>query len=293
MIDWKRVAAPQDDQYDSQVALKMVTGRITPQHPMPYQRRPVGHAPTIFDGEVAVRYIAPVCPVRHLTHAPLRHPNIDKAVELVRRWPTAFRQFQLLMDSFHPMLDTTIPPSKWRTYRGSSSHSDEDKFGTMYGTITDPMGLAEAFVHEMAHNKLRALGVYFEDASHIIANPASQLFESPIRKDRMRPMTAVFHAQYSFIYVTALNVHVVAAEESPQSVRHYLAYLAYNVPRMEQGYEELTRHIRVDSNGKSFIEGFFEWSDEVLERANQLLRAHEVSKVPIARMFQPKEVNSL
>ena len=126
-VDWGRVAEPQEDQYDTRVALELVTGRSTAQHPVPYQRRPVGFAPTLFDGHVAVRYLAPRCPGHPVNqHGPLRHPNLEIAVGLVRRWPKVYRQFQLLMDTFHPMVDATIPPEEWEARIGSGRAGPEN-----------------------------------------------------------------------------------------------------------------------------------------------------------------------
>lgn len=62
MIAWSRVAEPQEDQYDSLVTHYYATTRTWPKRSEPYRRRPVGDAPTIFDGAVAVRYIAEQCP---------------------------------------------------------------------------------------------------------------------------------------------------------------------------------------------------------------------------------------
>src|SRR5262249_11093721 len=155
--------------------------------------------------------------------------------------------------------------------RGSSSHSDEDKFGTLYATIYDPVALAEAFVHEMAHNKLRALGVYFEDAQRFILNPPDELLESPIRKDIRRPMTAVLHAQYSFMYVTNLNLHMIATEPDPRNVALYLTYLNNNLPRMEFGHDQVKDSIRVDDDGRAFLDGFLAWSEDVFAQGNHVL----------------------
>lgn len=286
-IDWRRVAEPQEDGYDTRVALDLVTGRVTPEHPTPYlQRRPVGFAPTLFDGQVAIRYIARQCPghPRNL-HGPLKHPNLQVAADLVRRWPVAYEQFKTLMDTVHPMRDALVPEAEWGQHIGSSSHADEDKFGTCYVTLHDPVATAEAFVHEMAHNKLRALGVYVERAYRLITNPPDQMFESPIRKDVMRPMTAVLHAQYSFIYVTALDLALIEAETDPRKIERYLVYLAYNVPRMELGYEDIRPNIRVDEDGQAFLDGFFDWTDRVLARGNEVLKEHGVPKRQVDRVF--------
>jgi hypothetical protein len=278
-IDWERVAEPQADGHDTAVVLDYVTTTVTPMRRTLHRRRMPGTAPTIFDGQVAVRYIANRCPghPRHL-HGPLSHPNIDQAVHYVRRWPEACAQFKGLMDSFHPMVDTTIPESEYNIRLGSNSHSDEDKFGTMYGTIFDCLGLAEAMVHEMAHTKLRGLGLYVETAIRLVTNPPTELYESPIRKDRPRPMTAVLHAQYSFIYVTQLDLKMIAPETDAATLDKMLHLLAANVPRMELGFEEVERNIQVDLPGRMFIDSFLRWSERVIVEGNKVLEAHGVPK---------------
>ena len=121
-------------------------------------------------------------------------------------------------------------------------------------------------IHEMAHQKLRALGVSFETAERLITNDPSERFESPIRKDQTRPMTAVFHAQYSFIHVTALDLHMLAAAEGERERQCILMLLARNVPRMQAGYEEVARHIKTDAAGRLFVDAFMDWSRDVLQR---------------------------
>ncbi|HXE73391.1 MAG TPA: HEXXH motif-containing putative peptide modification protein [Candidatus Nitrosotenuis sp.] len=287
-VDWSRLAEPQEDQYDTRMALQFMATRICPEHPRPYVRRPVGQAPTIFDGQVAVRYIAPQCPGHPRNrNGPLRHPNIDHAVNLMRRWPTLYEQFKALMDSFHPMVDVSVPLEEWGRRVGSNSHADEWQFGTMYATIYDPVALAEAFAHEMAHNKLRAYGVYVEKAYALVTNPPDELYESPIRKDILRPMTAVLHAQYSFIHVLALDLKMIPPETDPQILDHMLTLLSWNVPRMEQGYDELNRNIRVDANGRKFLDAFNAWSLRVIEEGNRVLQAHGKAKLDLSGQPRP------
>ena len=125
------------------------------------------------------------------------------------------------------------------------------------------LGFAQALIHEMAHQKLRALGVSIETAERLIANDPSQRFESPIRKDQTRPMTAVFHAQYSFIHVTALDLHMLAAAQTEREWQHILMLPARNVPRMQEGYEEVSRHIETYAAGRLFVDAFMKWSQDV------------------------------
>lgn len=283
-IEWSRLAEPQTDQHDTRVAWELVTTTTSPMRRVPHRRRLPHGAPTICDGAVALRYIAETPPgAPRNANGPLGHPNIERAVGYLRRWPAAYQQFRALMDTFHPMIDTAIPLERWNIQIGSNSHSDEDKFGTMYGTCYDPIGTAEAMVHEMAHNKLRALGIYVESAQRLVTNDPSELFESPVRKDRMRPMTAVLHAQFSFIHVTDLDLRMLATETDPRERDAMLSMLAWNVPRMELGHDEIRNDIRVDAMGRQFIDGFFAWSDRVIDQGNRVLSEFGVAKRALER----------
>jgi hypothetical protein len=280
MIDWTRAAAPQEDQYDTLLALYFAAITASPQRPLPYVRAPVGDAPTIFDDAVAVRYINADCPgAPLLNHGPLDHPNIGVAVEYVRRWPLAFEQFKMLMHSFHPMIKLDTAEADYREGLGSYSHSDEPRLGSMYGTFYDPLGLAQAFVHEMAHNKLRALGVQIDSALRIVANAPDELYVSPVIKDRLRPMTAVLHAEYSFAYVTALDLEMIRHESSEPRLRILLRFLERNLRRIEEGIGEIRQHARLDEVGIPFMAGLYAWIERLVDDSHDVLRRYKTKGI--------------
>jgi HEXXH motif-containing protein len=191
-------------------------------------------------------------------------------MDLVRRWPAAFRQFQLLMHTFYPIRfdDSGIVTDK---FRGSASHSFAAAPGTMCATVNDPVGLAQAFVHEMAHTKLRALGIQVETGTEFIVNDPNELYESPIRKDEPRPMTAVFHAEYSFIYVTELDLRMLDDSADAAESNHIMMLLARNVPRVEEGLRTLTARVRLDWKGERLMEGFLNWAEDAIRRGRRTL----------------------
>lgn len=271
-IDWSRMAEPQVDQYDTDITLGLATTTPSPLRPAPYVRRPVDDCHTICDGQVAVRYLdepemSP--PLFHL--APFAHPNLTRAVEYLRRWPAAYEQFKSLIDTVHPSLDPKIQPQHRDIAVGSSSHSYEQHFGVVCVTVDNAVGCAQALVHEMAHQKLRALGVSVETAWRLITNPTSALYPSPIKIGKLRPMTAVFHAEYSFIYVTELDIRMLAAESDDLSRQHILQLLMRNVVRMEAGYETLKRGLQTDAAGDVFAGAFLHWAKRTIEHGYQLL----------------------
>ena len=273
-VDWARMAEPQADGYDTDVTLRLAENEATPLRPHPYRRRPTEGEATFCDGAVAVRPAPPRGMMTDaLLPAPVDHPNIAAGGVLLSRWPAAYRQFTRLIDTVYPYTD----PEQARMgdqALGSSSHSYEEDFGSVHATVDDPIGFAQALIHEMAHQKLRALGVSIETADRLIANSPSEQFESPIRKDRKRPMSAVVHAQYSFIHVTALDLYMLAAARGQRERQLILMLLARNVPRMQSGYEEVARHVKTDDAGRQFIDAFMRWSSDVLARGQAELDAN-------------------
>lgn len=270
-FDWSRVAEPQPDQYDTEVVLarlRQMEGFRRPQ--------PLGDTPTIFDGAVAVRPLEGPYLKMGFSSAPLEDERICLAEGYVRQWPAVFQQFKSLIHAFYPLSDISgarIRPGS----KGYTSHSFESRIGTLCASIEDPIGTAEAFVHEMAHNKLRALGIMFESTQGFITNDPEDRYLSPIRIGVLRPMTAVFHAEYSFIYVTQLYLTMLAADPEEETRKYLLKLLQTLVPLMEAGFEVIEANIQVDSIGRPFVDGFMDWAGRVLADGRALLDRERIA----------------
>jgi HEXXH motif-containing protein len=272
-IDWTRMAVPQADGYDTAAVLRLATTGPSLLRPEPYSRRPTDGAPTIFDGRVAVRNRSSggLQPPRYAPADPA-HPHLAQAASLLTTWPEMAAQFPELVDTIQPWTDTSAKPDQWLATPGSSSHSEEPEFGVIMVTVDSPIALAQAMVHEMAHHKLRAMGVSLLQASRIVMNDPSELYRSPIITNRLRPMTAVLHAQYAFMHVTALDITIHEHRTTDDHTRDLAAYLlARNVPRMEAGYDEITANIRTDGDGNDFMASFMDWSRAVLSEGREIL----------------------
>ena len=275
-IDWSRLAEPQRDQYDTEITLQLASTSRSAGRSQLYQRTPVGASPSAFDGQVAIRHVYRNLPefstlAAHFPDAPADHPNIALAAEHIRTWPAAFAQCQRLLEAIHPGLDPRQPTTSTAIYRGSTSHSYERLFGTLWSTVGCPIGLAQSIVHEMAHQKLRALGVSFESASTIVDNDPSARFVSPIIKDRLRPMTAVLHALYSFVHVTALLNHMLEPERDSVRRASLRWCLAKNLARIEEGHATVSGSFEPGKHGVEFMKGFAAWTEKTIGAAKKLL----------------------
>ena len=256
-IDWARLAQPQPDGYDTHMALRLAPRAATSGHAWPH----------LAEGHVAVRESPPEVLRRWgFRQAELDAPQLEAALTYLRSWPEAYAQFCQLIDVLHPVRDADAAHTE-----GSSSHHQSNQRGHIWATVFDALGLAQALVHELAHTKLFDLGLALESDHHLIINPRTQLFESPIRKDRPRPMSAVFHAQYSFIYVTALDLQLLKLKPNAELRGRVLRLLARNVARMDQGFELIERAARLDARGEAFVSAFMRWSAQVLGEGRRLL----------------------
>lgn len=247
MIDWLRVAAPQTDGYDSAIALSL-------QGELPL----IESDHKIFDTVAITNCPRSLSP--QLTNAPLDHPNIKEAERLVNLWPEAAASFKYLMREFHPL---QVEGSHGR---GSTCGSDDSLPGKMYATVHSAPGLAEAFLHEHAHTKLRYLGIGLEHADRIVGNPPDELFESPLRKDKPRPMTAVLHACVSYTYVLEMDLRMWEADKND---RNHLDAIKLNHSRMVEGREVMKYFQPADDDGEKFIVGYLSWLDSVINRSGR------------------------
>ncbi|NEQ66800.1 MAG: PqqD family peptide modification chaperone [Symploca sp. SIO2D2] len=269
------MAEPQSDQYDTIIALEFARRHG-------YTRKEVGSDPTFFDGKVAIRKDSALSDQYSLCiPASPDHPNIKRACDLIRLWPKVFIQCQFLIESVSVFIDTqaSCDAEQGSIYNiGSICSSGTHGFGTIASTINSHVGFAEAIVHEMAHHKLRALGVEFESAERIIRNPIGQKFKSPIKLDCLRPMSAVLHAQYSYTYVSALDIEIITAGKAAERDRCIAEVsLAKNLPKLEFGLKVIEDNAEVDHAGADFLEGYFNWLDYVLEAGYQILDEFGIS----------------
>jgi HEXXH motif-containing protein len=266
-IDWSRMAYPQEDGVDTAMLL-----RQTPRRP---RRSETTDASTLCDGRVAVRP-APAQGVmsRRFRAAPVEHPNLSTAVSYLSRWPAAYDQFTRLVDTVYPYTDSAqADQGEWSL--GGSSYSHEEDLASVHVTVDNALGLAQALVKEMAHQKLRALGVSARRTGRLVINDGGDMYAGPIcRAGQRQPMSAVFHDQYAFMHVTALDLHMLTAASHEVERQHLLMLLARNIPRVDAGHAVIVEHVETDTAGRAFVDAFLSWSRTVLDQGQAQLDAN-------------------
>ncbi len=276
-IDWERMAEPRADGYDTGVILRLAAAADPPLAPPADGQR----GASAFGEGGPVARPAPPLGLTSDTIVPAApdHPNLAAAARLISRWPVAFEQFKRLIDTIYAYTDPTqAAMGDWAL--GSSSHSHDGQWGRVYVTVDDPLGLAQALVHETAHQKLVAMGVRARKADRLIINDPGEGYAHPHFSHPRQPMTAVFHEQYTFVHVVALNLHMLAQAATERERQRILMLLARNVTRMEGGHDEVRRHVKTDSEGGLFVAAFLEWSTRVLRQGRAELDSNGYGWAP-------------
>lgn len=270
-IDWKRVAKPQPDGYDSVVIAKFLFDRFG------WVKKKPNCQFTLCDGHVAIAadpiHLDENMVQSHMINA--HHLwNDEHAAQLdpyLRQWYDGHEMLKLFLDEFWPKWSTNMSAGS----RGCTSGHYDLKHGNIgrfvnavYITINSTQGCAEGIYHEVGHARLNALNLCIEaHDGTLITNTKDELYESPIRRDKKRPMSAVVQAIYSWIIFGENDLQVAAL---PGNAFASAEYLIGNLPKLEDGLVTIRENVKCTPEGTKFMDGFFEWGEDVATRARML-----------------------
>ena len=262
-IDWARVAQPQEDLSDIEVALSVFCSKNGDQRLKPGVLGGLDLEHTICDGTVAVVYCYPEDTVPPPS-APRNHPSLAGADEYLRRWPLGRNAVMALIHSLHPFHDPDEVMSGASVCHSSDKPAD---FGAILSTIDSPYHLAENIIHETAHQKLFALGIRKESCDGFVANSRKKRLKSPVVPEYSRPMTALVHEIYAYMYVTAFNLSLLQIGLDAEDESRVRGRIDKGLRLLGEGAREMKPYRRADRLGQPFFEGFDLWLDEILDRA--------------------------
>jgi hypothetical protein len=266
-IDWFRVAEPTEDGYGARVALHRAATRLSPARRDLYVPPQSRSAPLIFDHTVAVERCYPSKEIPgHFVDAPLDHPAISVAAELVRCWPSGFRRVQILMGSLHPLFDTRRNQKTGKMKGASASFSSEWRFATMAATVEYPLPLALACVRETAHQLLRAVGIGTRRSNALVLNLPRELCTGPGALEG-QPVIQAVHRTFALAHEMELLTALL--QRLPQEIREISPSLRRTVKRhassLRQARSILERDLNLDPEGRSFFAGFFAWCSRLCQ----------------------------
>ncbi|MCK9494156.1 MAG: HEXXH motif-containing putative peptide modification protein [Dehalococcoidia bacterium] len=189
----------------------------------------------------------------------VRDPVLVHAERVLRAWPQALHEVRSLLDVIQSWRPRGVPFALEAS--GGSCGPGIAGWGSVMVSASNPVGYAEGVVHELAHHKLRAIGVEMEEHDgKIITNDPAEMYESGVRKDKPRPMSAVLHAHYSYLHVTEIEVRAHATGYS------MLGMLPHQVRRLTEGRAVIAAHARWAQGMEPVRDLILEWTDHLLGR---------------------------
>ncbi len=195
-------------------------------------------------------------------------PQIQAVRSLMKSWPVARNSVGRIVTQFAPIVPTTPMVD---TARGSTSghYIREDGNRLAYTTIYDALGCWEALLHELYHLRLWAMGIRLEDHDgEFLDHPLddSELFISPIRKDKRRPMSACLHGWMAWIAICQADLNMLDYGEATSNVEDLSIrqMLKWNIPKVEEGLLTFEKHACWNEAGQPFAEKLYSWASDVI-----------------------------
>ena len=175
--------------------------------------------------------------------------RIPKVIEyLVTVWPEMAVTIDKEVRGWYPVIVGFDPKARGH-YSGAANDPE-----WIYSSLDDPLGGAEGLLHEYGHLDLKRRGVHYESWTAVLKNDPGELYVSPVRKDKKRPMGAVLHAQYSYLYVTTFDCRAWELGLMDRET------LTLNQARMAEGVAEIEANVKPTADGREFIEHLIAWS---------------------------------
>lgn len=259
-FDWYRVGRPQADGYDTDVLATLESARWGWE-----KLKPEANAITLCEGTVLVNCEG--SSVVHMARKERVFPEdinwTDKMTEGLNKWPAGYRSLQYFLDEFWPFRSGM---SQYGRGCASGHHQIDTRIPrhAVYVTVDDTFGCCQGIYHEAGHARLEAMGLAIEDHDfNLLLNPPEELYDSSVRFDKKRPMSAVIHGVYAWLMFTENDWHLFQVH---QSVEEFEQYAQRNLPKIEKGVAEIKANARWTPEGEAFIQGLYDWADELVDK---------------------------
>lgn len=265
-IDWYRIAKPQPDFYDTPIY------HAYAQQNYGWIGRTIPTSPVVLGLATAFTTIAVLPSKRHMTLGSaedvgsiLTQEWADAQTEFLTQWKAGSYALFAYLDEFWP----------WRAATGgrgcSSGHvppTANEPMHAVYVTMNDMEGCAQGIYHEFAHLRLRTLGIAMETHdSLLLTNADTELYNSPVRFDVKRPMSAVIQGLYAWLMFVENDYQIHSAGKSREE---YHDYTLHNLAKIENGLNEVKNCVKTTEYGEQFIAGMLDWGWDLLDRCHKV-----------------------
>lgn len=291
-IDWKRIAKPQPDGYDSEVIASILYEKYG------WKKIAPSTELTLCNGAVGITEDKLVLLGRSSKYGPMQDGMSYMTPELATKidrflmaWPDGSLMLQNFLDEYWAKWSENMSPQARGCSSGHTVMSDNLRYQTteeklilnaVYVTANDPQGCCEGTYHEVGHARLESIGIDIDKHDNqLLLNTPDELYDSPVRWDVKRPMSAVVQAVYSWIMLSEVDLQCglnltgwdtkdPLVQVSPADAS--AIYLIANIPKIQDGLVEIRTHAKLTPAGMAFMDGYLEWGEDLISRALPFLK---------------------
>lgn len=263
-MNWEKYIIPQNDGADAKLFQKQLAS-VSKYEPL----TPPDDADTWLNGRTELRDVPESSTNMEASRDPELLDNLESALKL---YPEGYEMTKIMLDVLFPAVNSkgrrgTLGCMCGIYGKAFKNGDDPPEVGVMV-TIDNSLGGAEGIVHELGHHKIHALDIHLERYSgRYIANDPDDVFPSPVRFDKLRPMAAVFQAEFSYVYVTRYYQSVIdfMIENEMKHVAGnnrsgVLKRQAYNLKRIGNGIHILRDNLETTDEGKKMFDIFMNYA---------------------------------
>lgn len=283
-INWDEYIIPQINGKDVKIFQEILKDE--------YGYKPIDHSDMeyhLLDGKVGIKLPGNMGTLRS---ADMDESSIGLIDEVLSTWPEMRVMVSEMMDYFYPavMNDGTYTkgqkiigcscgiygnaPHHERTNPNRNKKENESYDISILSTVAGAVGCVEGIVHELGHQKLHALWIDLEDwTGQLFKNGKDEVFHSPVRFDKKRPIAAVVQAEFSYVYVTEFYTHFLQwmldnnmNTYEGMNIKVYGDRQAYNLKRIGNGIHTIKKVAKLTKEGKRFMKSFMNYSEDVWRR---------------------------
>ena len=264
MIDWTRMAQPQDDGYDTKILCMLETARTG------WQKVAPERGVTLCGGRIAVLLDGPngIGDAQHATPEQASQEWADNASTYLRQWDAGYYALTEFIDAvqafWHPTHGSMggCISGHHMMYRKSDGQVNMTRH-IPYITINSLQGFSQGLYHEYAHLRLEALGINIEDHDfRLLRNGPDELYNSSVRFDKKRPMSAVLHGLYAWTMFTQNDYWQY--QNGLLTTDQFRGAVAHNLPKIEKGWTEVANYAEWTQDGLEFSDGLEMWCAKVV-----------------------------
>lgn len=200
--------------------------------------------------------------------------EILEAFNYLSCWSDGFNQFEQLTQAVGIFNDTAVQEEYRDLAVGSTSASYGLPSGYMCVTVDNGLGCAQAMIHELAHQKLRLMGIDEKSPISPFCSGSEIKKVNSILDSRIHCfVNKAFHDLYAYMHILELDLNIYRNELPDDVKENVQQLLSKNVIRVSSGVSELLPKLEYTPEWEKIMNEIQSWGLGLVDEVVEVLKA--------------------